>query len=106
MIERRGDADRAAWTLVLVAAALLALDFSLGLVSPRPRPATGPQGTNDIGVEHEPRPSPLVALRSHHARGAKHYGFTTSFLDYAFRTVWDDYARVHASAAAGVSGPR
>ena len=69
MVDRRGDADRAAWTLVLVAAALLALDFSIGLVSPRSRPATGPQRALDAVAEHEPLPSPLVAPRSPRANG-------------------------------------
>jgi len=37
----------------------------------------------------------------HHARGRNHYGFTSSVLDYAFGTVWPDYARVHARAVGG-----
>jgi sterol desaturase/sphingolipid hydroxylase (fatty acid hydroxylase superfamily) len=41
----------------------------------------------------------------HHARGTRHYGFTTPILDYAFHTVWDDYPEVHARAAAGVGNP-
>jgi hypothetical protein len=58
--ERR---DRAAWTLVLVAAALLTLDLSIGLVSPRSRKAAEPPGVNDDTAEHEPPPSPLVPPR-------------------------------------------
>ena len=37
----------------------------------------------------------------HHARGANHYSFTTSFLDHAFGTAWPDYTGVHARAISG-----
>lgn len=63
-IARRGERrDRAPWTLVLVAAALFALNFAIGFVSPRSRSAAVPPSEKHVSTEHEPPPSPLVAPR-------------------------------------------
>src|SRR5262245_2059329 len=68
MIARRGEqSDRSARTLVLVAAAVLALIPTLGLVSPRSRSAAEPPSEKLLPAEHEPSPSPLVAPRPPHA---------------------------------------
>jgi hypothetical protein len=70
MVARRGERrDRAAWTLVLVAAALLTLDLSIGLVSPRSRSAAEPPSAQHDTAEHEPPPSPLVPPRPPRADG-------------------------------------
>jgi sterol desaturase/sphingolipid hydroxylase (fatty acid hydroxylase superfamily) len=37
----------------------------------------------------------------HHARGTRHFGLFTRFLDRALGTEWEDYEAVHARAASG-----